>query len=183
MGTRYMTTVAVGALLVGCLLADGAQVNDAKALKGARIGVPRDKYYGYNDATDKVIDEAIAAMKSLGAVIIDPANVPTAGKFDDTEYEVLLYEFKADLNKYLASLGPNARVKSLKDIIAFNERDKAREMPWFGQEIMLQAEKKGSLSSSKYLSALARNHRMSRTEGIDAVMSKHRLDALLTLRG
>jgi len=156
---------------------------DAKALKGARIGVPRDKYYGYNDATDKVIDEAIAAMKSLGAVIIDPANVPTAGKFDDTEYEVLLYEFKADLNKYLASLGPNARVKSLKDIIAFNERDKAREMPWFGQEIMLQAEKKGSLSSSKYLSALARNHRMSRTEGIDAVMSKHRLDALVAPPG
>ncbi len=156
---------------------------DASALKGARIGVPRDKYFGYNDATDKVIGEAIDRMKSLGAVIVDPANIPTAGKFDDSEYEVLLYEFKADLNKYLASLGPNARVKSLKDIIAFNERDKAREMPWFGQEIMLQAEKKGSLSSSKYLQALAKNHRMSRTEGIDAVMTKHRLDALIAPPG
>src|SRR4029078_6986012 len=122
-------------------------------------------------------------MKDRGAVIIDPANIATMGTYDDTEFEVLLYEFKADLNSYLASLGPNARVKSLKDIIAFNERDKAREMPWFGQEIMLQAEKKGSLSSSKYLSALARNHRMSRTEGIDAVMSKHRLDALVAPPG
>ena len=152
---------------------------DANALKGARIGIPREKFYGYNDATDKVVNEAIDLMKSRGAVIVDPANVPNAGKYDDTEYDVLLYEFKADLNKYLASLGPSARVKSLKEIIAFNERDKAREMPWFGQEIMLQAEKKGSLSSSKYLTALAKNHRMSRAEGIDAVMDKHRLDALV----
>jgi len=152
---------------------------DANALKGARIGIPREKFYGYNDATDKVVNEAIDLMKSRGAVIVDPANVPNAGKYDDSEYDVLLYEFKADLNKYLASLGPSARVKSLKEIIAFNERDKAREMPWFGQEIMLQAEKKGSLSSSKYLTALAKNHRMSRAEGIDAVMDKHRLDALV----
>jgi amidase len=152
---------------------------DANALKGARIGVPRDKFYGYSDATDKLADQAIALMKSQGAIIIDPANIPTAGKFDDTEYDVLLYEFKADLNKYLASLGPGARVKSLADIIAYNERDKAREMPYFGQEIMLQAQKKGPLTQKKYIDALARNHRMSRTEGIDAVMTKHRLDALI----
>jgi amidase len=152
---------------------------DANALKGARIGVPRDKFYGYSDATDRLADEAIALMKSRGAIIIDPANIPTAGKFDDTEYDVLLYEFKADLNKYLASLGPGARVKSLADIIAYNERDKAREMPYFGQEIMLQAQKKGPLTQKKYIDALARNHRMSRTEGIDAVMTKHRLDALI----
>jgi len=154
-----------------------------KGLKGARIGVAREKYFGYSDTTDALIDEAIAVMKRQGAIIIDPANIPTAGKFDDTEYEVLLYEFKADLNAYLASLGPSARVKSLKDIIAFNERDKAREMPWFGQEIMLQAEKKGPLTSQKYRDALARNLRMSRTEGIDAVMNTHRLDALVAPTG
>ena len=153
------------------------------ALKGARIGVARARYFGYSDVTDKLVNDAIEDMKSLGAVIVDPADIPTAGKFDDTEYEVLLYEFKADLNSYLASLGPKAPVKSLKDIIAFNEREKEKEMPWFGQEIMLQAEKKGSLKSEKYLKALARNHRMSRTEGIDAVMSKHRLDALVAPTG
>lgn len=152
---------------------------DAGALRGARIGVPREKFYGYSDATDKLADEAIALMKSQGAIIVDPADITTAGKFDDTEFDVLLYEFKADLNAYLASLGPNARVKSLADVIAYNERDKAREMPYFGQEIMLQAQKKGPLTEKKYLDALARNHRMSRTEGIDAVMTKHRLDALV----
>jgi amidase len=156
---------------------------DRNGLKGARLGIAREKFFGYSDITDKLINDAIAVMKDRGAIIIDPANIPTAGKFDDTEYEVLLYEFKADLNAYLKSLGPRAPVKSLKDIIAFNEKDKAREMPWFAQEIMLQAEKKGPLTSKKYLDALARNHRMSRTEGIDAVMRKHRLDAIVAPTG
>ncbi|MEO8193622.1 MAG: amidase [Gemmatimonadales bacterium] len=162
---------------------DYSRFLDANALRGARIGVAREKFFGYSDPTDAVINEAIAEMKRRGAVIVDPANIPTAGKFDDTEYEVLLYEFKADLNAYLASLGPAARVKSLADIITFNERNKAREMPWFGQEIMLQAQKKGPLTSKKYRDALARNHRMSRTEGIDAVMTKHRLDAIVAPTG
>lgn len=156
---------------------------DPKALKGARLGIAREKFFGYSDVTDKLINDAIAVMKDRGAIIVDPANIPTAGKFDDTEFEVLLYEFKADLNAYLKSLGPNAPVKSLKDIIAFNEKDKAREMPWFAQEIMLQAEKKGPLTSKKYLDALAKNHRMSRTEGIDAVMKRHRLDAIVAPTG
>ena len=163
----------------GKAASDYTRFLDANALKGARIGVPREKYYGYNDATDKVMADAIALMKERGAIIVDPANMATAGKYDDSEFEVLLYEFKADLNAYLASLGPKAPVKSMKEIIAFNEREKAREMPWFGQEIMIMAEKKGSLSSSTYRSALAKNRRMSRLEGIDAVMSKHRLDALV----
>jgi amidase len=156
---------------------------DPRGLKGARLGIPREKFFGYSDVTDKLVNDAIAVMKDRGAIIVDPANIPTAGKFDDTEFEVLLYEFKADLNAYLKSLGPNAPVKSLKDIIAFNEKDKAREMPWFAQEIMLQAEKKGPLTSKKYLDALAKNHRMSRTEGIDAVMKKHRLDAIVAPTG
>ena len=163
----------------GKAASDYTRFLDANALKGARIGVPREKYYGYNDATDKVMADAIALMKERGAIIVDPANMATAGKYDDSEFEVLLYEFKADLNAYLASLGPKAPVKSMKEIIAFNEREKEREMPWFGQEIMIMAEKKGSLSSSTYRSALAKNRRMSRLEGIDAVMSKHRLDALV----
>lgn len=156
---------------------------DPNGLKGARLGIAREKFFGYSDITDKLINDAIAVMKDRGAIIVDPANIPTAGKFDDTEFEVLLYEFKADLNSYLKSLGPTAPVKSLKDIIAFNEKDKAREMPWFAQEIMLQAEKKGPLTSKKYLDALAKNHRMSRTEGIDAVMQKHRLDAIVAPTG
>ena len=156
---------------------------DGNGLKGARLGLAREKFFGYSDITDKLINDAIAVMKDRGAVIVDPANISTAGKFDDTEFEVLLYEFKADLNAYLKSLGPTAPVKSIKDIIAFNEKDKAREMPWFAQEIMLQAEKKGPLTSKKYLDALARNHRMSRTEGIDAVMKKHRLDAIVAPTG
>jgi amidase len=156
---------------------------DRNGLKGARLGIAREKFFGYSDITDKLINDAIAVMKDRGAIIVDPANISTAGKFDDTEFEVLLYEFKADLNAYLKSLGPTAPVKSLADIIAFNEKDKAREMPWFAQEIMLQAEKKGPLTSKKYLDALARNHRMSRTEGIDAVMNKHRLDAIVAPTG
>jgi len=156
---------------------------DPNGLKGARLGIARAKFFGYSDVVDKLINDAIATMKDRGAIIVDPADIPTAGKFDDTEFEVLLYEFKADLNAYLKSLGPNAPVKSLKDIIAFNEKDKAREMPWFAQEIMLMAEKKGPLTSKKYLDALSRNHRMSRTEGIDAVMHKHRLDAIVTPTG
>ena len=127
--------------------------------------------------------QAIATAKRLGAVIVDPANIPTAGKFDDTEFEVLLYEFKADLNAYLTSLGRRAPVRSLRDIIAFNERNAEKEMPYFGQEIMVMAQKKGSLGERKYRTALATNLRMSRTQGIDAVMERHRLDALVAPTG
>ncbi len=156
---------------------------DPNALKGARIGVARERFFGYSDATDNLANEAIAEMKRRGAIIIDPANIPNTGKFDDTEYEVLLYEFKADLNTYLASLGARAPVKSLKEIIAFNEANRSREMPFFGQEIMLQAEKKGALSEKKYRDALARNLLLSRAQGIDALMNKHRLDAIVAPTG
>jgi amidase len=95
----------------------------------------------------------------------------------------LLYEFKADLNKYLASLGPGAPVKSLKDIIDFNEKNRDRELPYFGQDIMVKAQAKGPLTEKKYLMALAKNHRMSRTQGIDAVMIKNKLDAIIAPTG
>jgi amidase len=152
---------------------------DAAGLKGARIGVVRKKLFGYNAAADRIAEEAIADMKKQGAVIVDPANIPTLGKFGDSEFDVLLYEFKADLNKYLAGLGPSAPVHSLADIIAFNDAHKDQELPYFGQEIMLMAQKKGPLTEAKYTQALAKNHQMSRALGIDAVMVKHQLDALV----
>ena len=156
---------------------------DANGLRGARIGVARERLFGYSNAADRLVDDAVELMKRQGAVIVDPANIPTAGKFDDTELDVLLYEFKADLNAYLASLGPRAPVHTLKEIIDFNERNKTREMPYFGQEIMLMAQEKGPLSSRKYRDALARNRRMAGLKGIDAVMKRHRLDAIVAPTG
>jgi amidase len=156
---------------------------DADGLKGARIGVVRNRLFGYSSAADRLAETAIADMKARGAIIVDPANIPTLGKFSDTEFEVLLYEFKADLNKYLARLGPASPVHSLKDVIAFNDAHKDQELQYFGQEIMLQAQKKGPLSEPKYKAALAKNLRMSRTLGIDAVMVTHRLDALVAPTG
>ena len=156
---------------------------DANGLRGARIGVARTKFFGYSDVTDKVINDAIDVIKRQGAVIVDPANIETAGKFDDSEFDVLLYEFKADLNTYLASLGPKAPVKSLQEIIEFNDRHKDQEMPWFGQEIMIQAQAKGPLTEKKYLDELAQDLKMSRTDGIDATMDKNNLDAIVAPTG
>ncbi len=150
---------------------------DLNGLRGARIGVVR-KYAGYSDAVDHLFAEAIAAIKSAGAEIIDPVEIPTLGKFDDAETEVLLFEFKADLNAYLAALSESP-VRTLKDVIAFNEKNRDREMPYFGQELFLQAEKKGPLTSPEYLKALEQCGRMSRAEGTDAVMDKNHLDALI----
>jgi amidase len=147
-------------------------------LQGARIGVAR-KYCGFLDAVDQLMEVAIAAMKSHGALVSDPSDLPSHGKFGDGEAEVLLYEFKADLNKYLAWLGPSAPVHSLAEIIAFNEREKASEMPWFGQELFLKAQAKGTLTEKAYLDALAKNLRLSREEGIDAIMEKLGLDAII----
>src|SRR5258706_8086743 len=146
---------------------------DPAGLKGARIGVVRNKLFGYSPPADRIAEAAIAVMKQQGAVIVDPANIPTLGKFGDSEFEVLLYEFKADLNAYLTSLGAAAPVHSLEDVIAFNEAHKEQELPYFGQEILEMAEKKGPLTSAAYGAALAKNHRMARTLGIDAVMAKY----------
>ncbi|HKX29060.1 MAG TPA: amidase [Blastocatellia bacterium] len=155
---------------------------DPNGLQKARIGVARD-YFGFSEKVDRLLAEAIEVIKKLGAVLVDPVKDPTRGKYDDSEFEVLLYEFKADLNAYLAALGPGAPVKSIKEIIAFNERHRDREMPYFGQDIMIKAEAKGPLTELKYRQALAKNHRQSRTEGIDAMITKHRLDAVIAPTG
>src|SRR5262245_60937897 len=156
---------------------------DPNGLKGARIGVVRNRLFGSNAAADRLAEQAIVDMKKAGAIFVDPANIPTLGQFDDSEFEVLLYEFKADLNKYLTWLGAPSPVRSLKDVIDYNEAHAAEEMPHFGQEILVMAEKKGPLSDPKYRAARAKNHRLSRALGIDAVMTKHRLDALVAPTG
>jgi amidase len=156
---------------------------DPNGLRGARIGVARAKFFGYSDVTDKLVTDAIDAMKTNGAVIVDPADIETAGKFDDSELDVLLYELKADLNAYLAGLGPKAPVRTLQNIIDFNENHRAQEMPWFGQELFIQAQAKGPLTDKKYRDALAKDLRMSRTEGIDATMKKYKLDAIVAPTG
>lgn len=151
---------------------------DAHGLKGKRIGIARKAFFGYSAPTDRIAGEAIEALKAAGAEIIDPADIPTAGQFDADELTVLLYEFKADLDSYLATLGPQARVHSLKDVVAFNEREKVRELPFFGQEHMIKAVGLGRLTTAAYKKARERCVRLSREQGIDAVMEKHRLDAL-----
>lgn len=160
-------------------LRDYTKSLDANGLKGARIGIVRNRLFGYSPAADRIAEAAIADLKKQGAIIVDPANIPTLGKFDDSEFDVLLYEFKADLNKYLTWLGPASPVHSLADVIAFNDAHKDQEMPYFAQELMMMAEKKGPLSSEKYKTELAKNHQLSRTLGIDAVMAKFQLDALM----
>jgi amidase len=155
---------------------------DREGLKGARLGVAR-KYFGFSDRVDKLMNDLIAEMKKMGAVIVDPADIPTSGKFDDSELEVLLYEFKADLNNYLGRLGTSSPVHSLKEVIAFNEKNRDREMPYFGQDLFIKAEAKGPLTEKKYLQALAKNHLLSRTQGIDFVMKKNRLDAMIAPTG
>jgi amidase len=157
---------------------DYTQFLKEDGLRGARIGVVR-KTFGFNEAVDKIMEEALDAMKKQGAILVDPAPIETAGKFHDSEFTVLLYELKADLNAYLARLGPNAPVKTLKDIIDFNDRNREKEMPYFGQDTFLKAEEKGPLTAQEYLDALAKNHQLARKEGIDATMDKNNLDALI----
>ncbi|GAB4460315.1 MAG: amidase [Anaerolineales bacterium] len=151
-------------------------------LNGVRIGVARN-LAGSNPKVLKVFENCLEVMRRLGAVIIDPADVPNFNKFGASEMEVLHYEFKADLNRYLKSLPAEARVHSLEDVIRFNEENAGRVMPYFGQEHMLAAQAKGSLREKKYRDALARNLRLSRREGIDRVMRQHKLDALVTPSG
>jgi amidase len=151
---------------------------DPDGLRGARIGIAR-SFFGFHEKVDRIIEDAIEAMRQQGAEIVDPAEIETKGKFGDSEYEVLLYEFKADLNAYLAQLGPDAPVRTMEEIIEFNEKNRDRVMPYFGQEVFLKAQKKGPLTDQEYLDALEQNHRMARDEGIDATLKKHQLDAIV----
>ena len=161
---------------------DYSRFLDASGLQGARIGLAR-QYLGFHPAVDRIVGESVAAMKSQGAEIIDPADIPTHGQWRETELEVMLYEFKANLNTYLAGLRASSQVRSLEDLIRFNEENKEREMPYFGQELFIRAQEKGPLSEKKYWEALATNHRLTRERGIDKVMDEHRLDAIVAPTG
>jgi amidase len=153
---------------------------DVDGLRGARIGVARQVYFGYSTWADALANAAIEQMRTLGAVIVDPADIPTANQMSKTEAEhtVLIYEFKADLNAYLAEL-TNSAVHTLADVIAFNNAHAEKELKYFGQEILLQTEATTSLNDPKYLAAIEETHRLSRQEGIDAVMDEYNLDALV----
>jgi len=151
---------------------------DANALKGARIGVARNMA-GFHPMVDATFETAIAALKKAGAVIVDPADVPTVGKYDEAENEVLLYEFKDGINAYLKSRGSTTTMATLEDLIAFNKTHADKEMPWFGQEQFERAQAKGPLTDEKYRDALAKCRTLSRAEGVDAVIAKHQLDAII----
>jgi amidase len=155
---------------------DYTKALDPNGLRGARIGVAR-KFFGYQPDLDALAEAALAVMKQQGAEIIDPVELPSMAEIGDSELEVLLYEFKDGLNRYLADLGPNAPVKSLAEIIEFNRKHAAREMPLFAQELFEKAQAKGPLTDAAYRDALAKNLRVARAEGIEALMDQHKLDA------
>jgi amidase len=162
----------------GARTADYVAALDANGLRGARIGVARDKLTGYSVSADAAFDHALAVMKDRGAVIVDPANITTVNQFGDAEFDVLLYEFKPDLERYLATR-PGAPARTLDALIAYNRDHAAAEMPYFGQEIFEMAAKKGPLTSPGYRKALAHCRTQSRTQGLDATFAKHRLDAIV----
>jgi len=158
--------------------ADYASFLDAGGLKGMRLGIMRN-YFGFHDGVDALMTTALEALKSAGAVLVDPANLATKRQLDDPELEVLLYEFKDGLNRYLTALPDTIRTRTLKALIEFNETNRDREMPWFGQDLFLKAQEKGPLTSPSYLKARRTCVQLSRTLGIDAVMTRHRLHALV----
>ncbi len=149
---------------------------DPNGLRGMRLGVAR-QYFTISPSVSAIIDDSIALMRKAGALVIDPVEFPKLEAWRETETEVLLYEFKTDLNRYLAARG--AAVKSLADCIAFNRAHREQEMPYFEQELMEQAQEKGPLTERDYTSALNKNHHLTRKDGIDALVKKFNLDAII----
>jgi amidase len=140
-------------------------------------------FLGFAARVDALMEDAIKALAAGGATIVDPANLPTRGQFNAAEFEILLYEFKAGVNAYLAGLGPEAPVKSLADVIAFNDAHARETMPYFGQDLFLKAQAKGPLTDTVYVAAKARARRLSRAEGLDRVFALKKVDALLAPSG
>lgn len=161
---------------------DYTEFLDANGLKGARIGVARN-YFGKNDLVDKIIEVSIGKMKELGVVIIDPVEIKTLNDINEIEFQVLLYDFKNDINEYLAKYGPINSLRNINDIIKFNNDHREVVMPYFGQEAFILATEKDSIESEEYKEALERCHRLTRDEGIDAVLKEHQLDAIIAPSG
>jgi amidase len=181
---RDPATAAADDVIRDAEIADYTRYLDPDGLRGARIGVPREVYWGRNEGGHQIVEAALDLLRQAGAEVIDPADIPTARALTEEpgELEVLLYELKADLNAYLAERGDPA-ARTLADLIRFNNEHAAEEMPYFGQELFLMAQEKGPLTEDRYRDTLARNHRLARQEGIDAVMDALNLDALVTPTG
>jgi amidase len=150
---------------------------DPAGLKGARIGVQART--GTNPIVDDALEQAIAVLKAQGAEVVDPAPIDTAGQLGTAERDVLQYEFKADLNAYLATMPANVKYRTLADVIAFNDANKTLEMPFFGQETFVASQARGPLTEQAYLDARAKCIDLTRAKGIDATMDKYKLDAML----
>jgi len=153
---------------------------DPRGLRGARLGIAR-KFFQGNTIMDAFLNTCIDALKKAGADVIDPADLATHGQMDAPEQEGMLYEFKDGLNRYLTRLPAGSPARTLKDLIAFNEKNRDREMPFFAQELFIQAQAKGPLTDEKYVKAHADCVRLARQDGIDALLAKHKLDAIVTL--
>jgi amidase len=174
-------TVRDAAILLGAMAdseraaPDYTRFLDANGLRGARLGVAR-KFFDISPDVTRLMENCLAEMKRLGAEIVDPADLPSHGKYDATENIVLQYEFKNDLNAYLQARGTGL---TLEKLIAFNQEHRGEEMPWFEQEVFEESQKRGPLTDLAYRKALATNHRLARAEGIDEVIRVHSLDAIV----
>ena len=182
LGAMAGTDARDGATAGARVAADYRAFLQADALEGTRIGVMRN-FFGFDRRVDALMEATIEAIEQAGATIVDKANLPTRGQFGEAERLVLHYEFKDGLQKYLAALGPAAPMKSLADVIAFNDAHAKEEMPHFGQDILVAAEAKGPLTDKEYLEAKAKARRLSRDEGLDTVIGEHRLDAIIAPSG
>jgi len=162
----------------GKALTDYTPFLDPAGLRGARIGVAR-KYFGFNEEVDALMNTLLNEIKKQGATLVDPADLETFGKFDESELTLLMYELKADLDVYLSHLGPGVPVHTLQEVIDFNDKHKDKEMPYFGQDLFIKAQAKGPLTEKEYLDALEKDQKLARTEGIDLLMDKNKLDAIV----
>src|SRR6266550_386449 len=164
-------------------ITDYTRFLDPNGLKGATIGVARTKLMGYHPATDLLVARAIDVMRQQGATIVDPADIPHLGEYDADELTVLLYEFKTDLNAYLAEFALGAPVKTLEDIIDWNAHNADRELPFFGQDLLIKAQAKGALTTQEYVDARAKCLRLAAAEGLKAVLDEKKLDAIVAPTG
>jgi amidase len=158
---------------------DYTEYLDANGLQGKRIGIER-SHFGNHPVVDSLMEDAIAAMSTAGATIVDDTVIETRSQFSQASFQILLYELKTDLAAYLEMSGRPNGLATLADVIAFNEANADREMPYFGQEIFHMADEKGDLMSREYLDAVRTTHELSRAGGIDAVMDAHQLDAIVS---
>lgn len=161
---------------------DYTEFLDTDGIKGARIGIARN-YFGKNDNVDKLMEKAIGTMKELGAEIIDPIEITTLKDLRDPEFQVLLFDFKNDLNAFLATTSSDCKNRTLKDIIDFNKEHSEKMMPYFGQELLLMAEEKGPLTSKEYIEALEKCDKYARKEGLDKILKENKLDAIIAPSG